>query len=64
MTAAMRFRPADFLGASEALARVFDGAHQAANLDQPLFLSGESGTGKDKLALAIHPPRPGPMAPS
>ncbi|MCR8723006.1 sigma 54-interacting transcriptional regulator [Frigidibacter sp. ROC022] len=42
------------LGSSPALRTMLDRARAAARSDQPVFLWGESGTGKDLLAQAIH----------
>ena len=54
MTDSPQFRPAAFLGSSPALLQTLDRAGMVAGSDQSLFIGGESGTGKDLLARAIH----------
>lgn len=44
----------NIIGRSDALIHVVDTAARAAQLDAPVFMRGESGTGKDLLATAIH----------
>jgi DNA-binding NtrC family response regulator len=50
----LSFSPQTILGSSAALRRILDQAAQAAAESGSLFLTGESGTGKDLLARAIH----------
>ncbi|WP_111495289.1 sigma-54 interaction domain-containing protein [Marinobacter bohaiensis] len=49
-----RYRFSDFIGSSEALQSTLDRARQAARLDTTVLLVGETGSGKDMLAQAIH----------
>jgi transcriptional regulator with GAF, ATPase, and Fis domain len=44
----------EIVGTSAALARVLDMVKQVATADSPVLLLGETGTGKDRVARAIH----------
>jgi two-component system NtrC family response regulator len=46
--------PAQMVGTSDAIRRVFSLIRQVATADVPVLLTGESGTGKELAALAIH----------
>ncbi|WP_165855647.1 sigma-54 interaction domain-containing protein [Marinobacter sp. JSM 1782161] len=49
-----RYRFADFVGTSVSLTAALDRARHAARLDTTVLLVGETGSGKDMLAQAIH----------
>jgi two-component system response regulator HydG len=46
--------PSGILGESEPMRRTFDAIAKAASTDATVLISGESGTGKDLVARAIH----------
>src|ERR1700712_2687320 len=46
--------PTGLIGSSQALCRVLDQINQVAASDSTVFLSGETGTGKELVARAIH----------
>jgi transcriptional regulator with PAS, ATPase and Fis domain len=46
--------PAAFIGRSEAIARVLERIERAAQVDVPVLLTGETGTGKSHLAKLLH----------
>lgn len=60
---AERLRPAGMLGESSEMRRLLSLAAIAANDSEPLLLFGESGTGKDILARAIHDASPNASQP-
>ncbi len=47
-------RPDDIVGKSAALKRVLDQAKIVANTDATVLITGETGTGKERIARAIH----------
>ncbi len=49
-----KLQVADIVGTSQALAQVFELMTQVAGVDTPVLLMGQSGTGKTRLARAIH----------
>jgi DNA-binding NtrC family response regulator len=49
-----RARFGEILGSSKPMQKVFDDLHQAASSDVPVLILGETGTGKDLVAKAIH----------
>jgi Nif-specific regulatory protein len=49
-----RFRPANMIGRSNAMQSVFDLVAQVAKSDATVFISGESGVGKELVAHSIH----------
>jgi transcriptional regulator with PAS, ATPase and Fis domain len=51
---------ASFVGASPACLKVKDQARRAARSSSPVLILGETGTGKELLAQAIHAASPGP----
>ena len=48
------FRPEGFIGRSLAISRVLDVVERAANLSTTVLITGENGTGKEKVARSIH----------
>jgi two-component system response regulator AtoC len=51
---AVRARPADLVGDSEAMQRVHDLIERIADSDVSVLVTGESGTGKELVARALH----------
>jgi Nif-specific regulatory protein len=49
-----RFRPANIIGRSNAMQKVFDLIGQVAKSDATVLIRGESGVGKELVASAIH----------
>jgi sigma-54 dependent transcriptional regulator, acetoin dehydrogenase operon transcriptional activator AcoR len=49
-----RYTFTNMIGTSSSFLRIVKSAHKAAMLDSTLFLSGETGTGKEVFAQAIH----------
>ncbi|MFA6240907.1 MAG: nif-specific transcriptional activator NifA [Candidatus Hydrogenedentales bacterium] len=49
-----RFRPANMIGRSSAMQKVFDMVAQVAKSDTTVLIRGESGVGKELVASAIH----------
>lgn len=49
-----RFRPANMIGRSSAMQKVFDLIAQVAKSDTTVLIRGESGVGKELVASAIH----------
>jgi two-component system response regulator PilR (NtrC family) len=50
----VRERGRELLGASEAMRRIFDLVHRIANAKTTVLVTGDSGTGKERIARAIH----------
>ncbi len=44
----------EMVGASQPIRRVFDGIRKVASVEAPVLISGETGTGKEMVARAIH----------
>jgi DNA-binding NtrC family response regulator len=42
------------IGESEAIRALYRGLHKAASTDAPVFIAGETGTGKELAAMAVH----------
>lgn len=55
---AKKFKPADFVGKSQAMKTVFEEIRQAAPTSATVFIRGESGTGKELVARSIHAQSP------
>ncbi len=53
----------DLVGRSPAMERVYDEIRQAAGVDWPVLIEGETGTGKELVARAIHASSPRRRAP-
>jgi two-component system, NtrC family, response regulator HydG len=51
---AARVRCEDMIGASECMRQLFDLIEEVAKADSPILLQGETGTGKELVAKAIH----------
>jgi two-component system response regulator HydG len=51
---ATRVRCEDMIGASECMRQLFDLIDEVARADSPVLLQGETGTGKELVAKAIH----------
>jgi two-component system response regulator HupR/HoxA len=49
-----RYSFAEIIGESPAMQKVFDVTHKVAETDATVLISGETGTGKDLIARAIH----------
>lgn len=53
-TTKRRFKEKTLVYASEAMAEVYESARKFAGKTQPILITGETGTGKDVIAQAIH----------
>jgi DNA-binding NtrC family response regulator len=51
---AARLRYEDLIGVSECMQQLFDLIEEVARVDSPILLRGETGTGKELIAKAIH----------
>lgn len=51
---AERSRPSNIIGQSSAMREVFTRIHQVANMETTVLIRGETGTGKELVASAIH----------